>query len=92
MKAQPLALLLAAEALGTFLFFSLGFNAVAVAIDLAGGSISPLGVAFGLGLTAAVAALGHVCLAFVPRPRSEGWPRSIRTAAARRCIVASRVD
>jgi aquaporin Z len=62
MNAQPLALRLAAEALGTFLFFFLGFNAVAVATDIPGGSISPLGVAFafGLGLTAAVAALGHV--------------------------------
>jgi MIP family channel proteins len=61
-NAQPLALRLAAEALGTFLFFFLGFNAIAVATDLAGGSISPLGIAFafGLGLAAAVAALGQV--------------------------------
>lgn len=62
MNAQPLALRLAAEALGTFLFFFLGFNAIAVATDLAGGSISPLGIAFafGLGLALAIAAFGHV--------------------------------
>jgi Major intrinsic protein len=62
MNAQPLALRLAAEALGTFLFLFLGFNAIAVATDVAGGSISPLGVAFafGLGLTLAITALGHV--------------------------------
>ncbi len=54
---------LSAEALGTFLFFFLGFNAVAVASDLGDGAISTLGVAFafGLGLTARrSAALGHV--------------------------------
>ena len=94
MNAQPLTVRVAPEALGTFLFFFLGFNAVAVAIDLPGGSISSVGVAFafGLGLTPAVTALGHVCIAFVPRARSKGWPTSIRTAPARRGIVASRVD
>lgn len=62
MNAQPLALRLAAEALGTFLFFFLGFNSIAVAVDLGGGAISTLGVAFafGLGLALAIAALGHV--------------------------------
>jgi aquaporin Z len=58
---SSLRLRLGAEALGTFLFFFLGFNAVAVAHSL-GGTISPLGVAFafGLGLAMAIAALGHI--------------------------------
>src|SRR3954447_3406925 len=62
MDAPPLSLRLAAEALGTFLFFFLGFNAIAVATDLGGGAISSLGIAFafGLGLALAIAALGHV--------------------------------
>ena len=53
---------LTAEALGTFLFFFLGFNAIAVATDLGGRAISTLGVAlaFGLGLTMAISALGHI--------------------------------
>lgn len=62
MDSPSLTLRLAAEALGTFLFFFLGFNAIAVATDLGGGAIDTLGVAFafGLGLTMAIAALGHV--------------------------------
>jgi MIP family channel proteins len=61
MDSSALGLRLAAEALGTFLFFFLGFNAVAVSVDIAG-SISTLGIAFafGLGLTLAIAAFGHV--------------------------------
>jgi aquaporin Z len=57
-----LGLRLAAEALGTFLFFFLGFNAIAVAHDVGGSAISTLGVAFafGIGLTLAIAALGHI--------------------------------
>lgn len=62
MDSPPLSLRLAAEALGTFLFFFLGFNAIAVATDLGGGAISALGIAFafGLGLALAITALGHV--------------------------------
>ncbi len=61
METTPLSLRLVAEALGTFLFFFLGFNAIAVGQDLPG-SISTIGVAFafGLGLAVAVASLGHV--------------------------------
>ena len=57
-----LSLRLAVEVLGTFLFFFLGFNAIAVAGDLGSGAISTLGVAFafGLGLATAVAAVGHI--------------------------------
>jgi MIP family channel proteins len=52
---------LAAEVLGTFLFFFLGFNSIAVATDIPG-SIGSIGIAFafGLGLTLAIAALGHI--------------------------------
>ena len=62
MEPSPLGLRLAAEVLGTFLFFFLGFNAIAVSVDIGGGAISTLGIAFafGLGLALAIAALGHV--------------------------------
>ena len=62
MESPALGLRLGAEALGTFLFFFLGFNAVAVSVDIGGGAIDSLGVAFafGLGLAMAIAALGHV--------------------------------
>src|SRR4051794_14176584 len=57
-----LGLRLGAEALGTFLFFFLGFNAIAVSVDIGGGAIGALGIAFafGLGLALAITALGHV--------------------------------
>jgi hypothetical protein len=44
------------------LFFFLGFNAIAVSVDIGGGAISALGIAFafGLGLALAITALGHV--------------------------------
>ena len=59
---SPLGLRLGAEALGTFLFFFLGFNAIAVSVDIGGGAISSLGIAlaFGLGLSLAIAGLGHI--------------------------------
>jgi len=62
MTKPSLSLRLTAEALGTFLFLFLGFNAIAVGNDLGDGSISTLGVAFafGLGLAMAIAALGHI--------------------------------
>ena len=61
MDSPSLGLRLGAEALGTFLFFFLGFNAVAVSVDIPG-AIDSLGIAFafGLGLALAIAALGHV--------------------------------
>jgi MIP family channel proteins len=60
--SPALSLRLGAEALGTFLFFFLGFNAVAVSVDIGGGAIDSLGIAFafGLGLALAIAALGHI--------------------------------
>ena len=62
MDRQSLGLRLGAEVLGTFLFFFLAFNAVAVATDIGGAAISSIGIAFafGLGLTLAITALGQV--------------------------------
>ena len=59
---SPLGLRLGAEALGTFLFFFLGFTSIAVLVDLGPGAISTLGIAFafGLGLALAITAFGHV--------------------------------
>lgn len=58
---QPLPVRLAAEAVGTFLFFFMGFAGVAAFTDSVD-SISPLGMAFGfgLGLAMAIAAFGHI--------------------------------
>ena len=57
---HPLAKRLAAEALGTFLFFFLGFSGIAVATDL--GNMAPWGIpaGFGFGLALAIAAFGHI--------------------------------
>jgi aquaporin Z len=57
-----LGLRLAAEVLGTFLFFFLGFTSIAVATDIGSEAVSTLGIAFafGLGLTLAITAFGHV--------------------------------
>ena len=62
MDTPSLPLRLGAEALGTFLFFFLGFNAIAVATDFGAGAITSLGIAFafGLGLALAITAFGQV--------------------------------
>ena len=62
MESPSLGLRLAAEVLGTFLFFFLGFNGIAVAVQIGAGAISALGIAFafGLGLALAIAAFGHI--------------------------------
>jgi MIP family channel proteins len=59
---QPLSSRLAAEALGTFLFFFLGFSGIAVVVESGAGAIGPLGVAagFGFGLVLAITAFGHI--------------------------------
>ncbi len=59
---QPLATRLAAEAVGTFLFFFFGFSGIAIATDFGIDQIGPLGIAFGfgLGLALAITAFGHV--------------------------------
>jgi aquaporin Z len=59
---HPLGVRLGAEALGTFLFFFLGFSGIAVATDLGLDAIGPLGIAFGfgLGLALAITAFGHL--------------------------------
>jgi len=53
---------LGAEALGTFLFFFLGFSGIAAFTDVGVDAISPLGIAFGfgLGLALAITAFGHL--------------------------------
>ena len=59
---QPLGVRLGAEAVGTFLFFFLGFSGIAVATDIGVDTIGPLGIAFGfgLGLALAITAFGHL--------------------------------
>jgi MIP family channel proteins len=59
---QPLGVRLGAEALGTFLFFFLGFSGIAVVVDIGADAITPLGVAagFGFGLALAITAFGHL--------------------------------
>ncbi len=59
---HPLGTRLAAEALGTFLFFFLGFSGIAVSVDIGIDAIGPLGIAFGfgLGLALAITAFGHI--------------------------------
>ncbi len=59
---QPLSVRLGAEALGTFLFFFLGFSGIAVLVDIGAGAITPLGIAagFGFGLALAITAFGHL--------------------------------
>jgi aquaporin Z len=59
---HPLGVRLGAEALGTFLFFFLGFSGIAVSIDFGIEAIGPLGIAFGfgLGLALAITAFGHL--------------------------------
>ncbi|HEU5207560.1 MAG TPA: aquaporin [Gaiellaceae bacterium] len=59
---QALATRLGAEAVGTFLFFFLGFSGIAVVVDIGADAITPLGVAagFGFGLALAITAFGHI--------------------------------
>jgi MIP family channel proteins len=59
---QPLSVRLGAEALGTFLFFFLGFSGLAVLNDIGADAISPLGIAagFGFGVALAITAFGHL--------------------------------
>lgn len=59
---QPLGIRLVCEALGTFLFFFLGFSGIAVLVDVGPEAITSLGIAagFGFGLTLAITAFGHI--------------------------------
>ena len=59
---QPLSVRLGAEALGTFMFFFLGFAGIAVTVEIGAAAITPLGVAagFGFGVALAIAAFGHL--------------------------------
>lgn len=62
MDTPSLGTRLAAEAVGTFLFFFLGFSGIAAAVSYGPEAISSLGVAagFGFGLALAITAFGHV--------------------------------
>ena len=53
---QPLGVRLVAEALGTFLFFFLGFSGIAVLVDVGPEAITSLGIAAGFGRAALSAA------------------------------------
>jgi MIP family channel proteins len=59
---ESLGVRLAAEALGTFMFFFLGFSGVAVVVESGPEAIGPVGIAagFGFGLVLAITAFGHV--------------------------------
>jgi MIP family channel proteins len=59
---QPLGVRLGAEALGTFLFFFLGFSGIAIVVDIGADAVTPLGVSagFGFGVALAIAAFGHL--------------------------------
>ena len=59
---QPLGIRLVGEALGTFLFFFLGFSGIAVLVDVGPEAITTLGIAagFGFGLALAITAFGHI--------------------------------
>lgn len=57
---QPLGVRLGAEAVGTFLFFFLGFSGIAVATDLGHEAAWGIAAGFGFGLALAIAAFGHI--------------------------------
>ena len=91
---HPLPVRLGAEALGTFLFFFLGFSGIAAFNDVGVDQISPLGIAFGfgLGLALAITAFGHISgghfnpavsagLAVAVMPGSTTRSMSARTAS-----------
>jgi MIP family channel proteins len=60
--SESLGARLGAEALGTYLFFFLGFSGVAVVTELGAEAITSLGIAagFGFGLALAITAFGHI--------------------------------
>jgi len=57
---HPLSTRLAAEAIGTFIFFFLGFSGIAVVVDIGAEAITPLGVppGFRFGLALPIPAFG----------------------------------
>jgi MIP family channel proteins len=59
---ESLGTRLAAEALGTYMFFFLGFSGIAVVVEVGFDAIGPIGIAagFGLGLALAITAFGHI--------------------------------
>lgn len=59
---ESLGVRLAAEAIGTYMFFFLGFSGLAAAVEAGPEAIGPVGIAagFGFGLVLAITAFGHV--------------------------------
>ncbi len=59
---ESLGVRLAAEVLGTFFFFFMGFSGIAIGVEVSDLAIGTVGVAacFGFGLALAIAAFGHV--------------------------------
>ena len=89
---QPLPARLAAEALGTFLFFFMGFSGIAVVVETGAGAIGPLGVAagFGFGLVLAITAFGHDladALGTAPGAGIDDWGALILEAVVTALLV-----
>ncbi len=59
---ESLGIRLAAEALGTFMFFFMGFCGIAISVQYGFEAIGPVGIAagFGFGLALAIAAFGQI--------------------------------
>jgi MIP family channel proteins len=59
---DSLGVRLAAELLGTFFFFFMGFSGIAIGVEVSDSAIGAVGVAacFGFGLALAITAFGHV--------------------------------
>ncbi len=73
---QPLSVRLGAEAIGTFLFFFLGFSGIAVTVDIGLDAIGTLGIAagFGFGLALAITAFGHLSGGHFNPLSHSAWP------------------
>ena len=77
---RPLGTRLAAEAVGTFLFFFLGFSGVAVVVDIGADAITPLGVGSGFPATVFMAVGCHRLLRS-PHALEHSVIHAIRRAA-----------
>ena len=82
---QPLGTRLAAEALGTFMFFFLGFSGIAIVVEIGADAITPLGIAagFGFGLALAITAFGTSRAGTSTRPSGRGSPSPGASTRAR---------
>ena len=84
---QPLATRLGAEAVGTFLFFFLGFSGIAVVVDIGPDAITPLGVAAGFGFGLALARPRSASAQVMGSTSSEPILRPI-IATSSSCVAA----